>query len=224
MSINTVLFDLDGTLVDSLDDLTDAVNHIRSVFAHAPLAASDVRAMVGKGTRNLVRRALPACSPQELEHALQLFIDFNTRHIVDKSRFYPGVVEMLQHLHDSGIRLAVISNKHEALSRLILCALGTHDMFENISGGDTFSERKPSPLPLLGVIELLGSTPEECCMVGDSINDIQAGTHAGITTIGCGWGYGSHEELCSAAHHADSVPELLTILELLASSGNRGTI
>jgi phosphoglycolate phosphatase len=223
MSITTVLFDLDGTLVDSLEDLTDAVNHVRTSFSLPLLTVSGVCEMVGKGAANLIQQVLPSSSNQERERALQLFIDFNTEHIVDKSFFYPGVVEMLTQLHAAGITMAVISNKHESLSRLILHALGIHDLFDNISGGDTFSEKKPSPLPLLSVMELLGSSPEQSCMVGDSINDIEAGNAAGITTIGCRWGYGTAEELYSATHLADSVSELVTILESLSTSGSRGT-
>jgi phosphoglycolate phosphatase len=223
MSITTVLFDLDGTLVDSLEDLTDAVNHVRTTFRLPLLTVSEVCAMVGKGATNLIQQVLPSSSDQEHERALQLFIDFNTEHIVDKSIFYPGILLMLKQLHAAGITMAVISNKHESLCRMILHALGVHDLFAHISGGDTFSEKKPSPLPLLSVMELLGSTPEQSCMVGDSINDIAAGNAAGITTIGCRWGYGTAEELYSATHLADSVPELVTILESMSASGGRGT-
>ena len=221
MSITTVLFDLDGTLVDSLEDLADAVNHVRTASALPLLTVEDVRKMIGKGARNLIQMVLPASSDQERERALQLFIDFNTEHIVDKSFFYPGVVEMLKQLHAAGITMAVISNKHESLSRLILDALGIHDLFAHISGGDTFSEKKPSPLPLLSVMEIIGSTPEQSCMVGDSINDIEAGNAAGITTIGCRWGYGADEELQRATHQADSAYELFTILESLSAPGSR---
>jgi phosphoglycolate phosphatase len=223
MSITTVLFDLDGTLVDSLADLTDAVNHVRTSYTLPHLTIADVREMVGKGANNLIQQVLPSSSEQERECALQLYINFNTEHIVDKSTFYPGVVLMINQLHAVGVKMAVISNKHESLSRLILNSLGVHDLFAHISGGDTFSEKKPSPLPLLSVMGLLGSTPEQSCMVGDSINDIEAGNTAGITTIGCRWGYGSEKELQNATHQADSVHELHTILESLSTSGSRGT-
>lgn len=215
MKIRSVLFDLDGTLVDSLDDLTDAVNHVRQEFALPPLASSTVCTMVGKGALNLVQRALPDCGSAEIERALQLFIDYNAKHIVDKSRLYPGVVEMLETLRDRGVRLAIISNKNEDLSRLILKSLGIGDYFECISGGDTFPESKPSPLPLLSVIERQGVTARECIMVGDSINDIQAGNQAGIVTIGCSWGYGTYDELSQSAYFADSCDDLLrTIIDL----------
>jgi len=198
VTVSTVLFDLDGTLVDSLDDLTDAVNHMLAVFGRQALNAAQVRQLVGKGARNLVQRALGTSSPGEIEKGLLAFTTFNARHIADKSRLYPGVRELLQQLADCGVRMAVISNKNEALSRLILKALEIDHFFAIIAGGDTFAEMKPSPVPLLGVIDQLGGSAAEAIMVGDSINDIQAGIRAGITTIGCSWGYGEAEELRGA--------------------------
>ena len=219
MILRSVLFDLDGTLVDSLEDLTDAVNHVRQQFVLPPLATSAVSMLIGKGALNLLQRALPTCSSTEIERALQLFFDYNAAHIVDKSRLYPGVREMLEVLQNKGVRLAVVSNKSESLSRLILKSLGIHDCFESISGGDTFPESKPSPLPLLRVIEQQGVAPQECLMVGDSINDIQAGNLAGMATVGCSWGYGSSEELNHSIFIADSCDDLLkTIMELERAS------
>lgn len=215
MSLSTIFFDLDGTLIDSLDDLTDAVNHIRAEYTQPPLPSTEVRVMVGKGARNLVSRVLPACSASEHEKALRKFIDFNTRHIVDKSACYPGIVDLLQQLHRSGHRLAIISNKNESLCGLILHAFGIHELFAHISGGDTYAERKPSPVPLFSAMKALGSLPDECCMVGDSINDIEAGSRAGIMTVGCNWGYGNELELQDAHFHADSVDALQLILASL---------
>ncbi len=215
MKIRSVLFDLDGTLVDSLEDLTDAINHVRVEFELPPLASPEVCAMIGKGALNLVQRAFPDSSDTEIDRALQLFLDYNAAHIVDKSRLYPGVAEMLEFLRNKGVRLSVISNKNEELSRIILESLGIHDHFESISGGDTFPERKPSPLPLLRVIEQQGVAVNECLMVGDSINDIRAGILAGIATIGCAWGYGTSEELSRSLFIAESCEDLIqTIINL----------
>ncbi|HCE68638.1 MAG: hypothetical protein A2X82_18485 [Geobacteraceae bacterium GWC2_55_20] len=209
MKLKSVLFDLDGTLVDSLEDLTDAVNHVRLEFALPLLAPSSVRKMVGKGALNLMHQALPDRTRAEIDHALRQFLDYNEQHIADKSRLYPGVVEVLAELRRRGIRLAIISNKNEALSRLILKALEIDDYFESVSGGDTFPEIKPSPLPLLRVIEQQGLLPQECIMVGDSINDIRAGNLAGIATVGCSWGYGGSDELSSSSFLAESCEDLL---------------
>ena len=219
MIIRAVLFDLDGTLVDSLEDLTDAVNHIRSAYSHPPLTADAVRLKVGKGARNLVEQVLPDVADAEIDRALGMFLEFNKQHIADKSRLYPGIREMLKGLAANDIKMAVISNKDEDLSTLILQTLGIHDLFESICGGNTYPESKPSPLPLLNEVEKLGVAPHECVMVGDSINDIQAGQQANIISIGCTWGYGRTEELAGANAFASSPQELLAVIT--ASFGTR---
>jgi len=212
VTVAAALFDLDGTLVDSLDDLTDAVNHMLTGFDRPLLEPAQVRQLVGKGARNLVQRALATDAPQEIDHGLTAFTEFNALHIVDRSRLYPGVRELLQQLAGTGIRMAVISNKQEALSRLILEALNIDGFFEIIAGGDTYPEMKPSPLPLLRVIDALGCSPAGAVMVGDSINDIQAGNQAGIPTIGCSWGYGDDAELREALYRATSPAEVAGII------------
>ncbi len=212
MTIRAVLFDLDGTLVDSLDDLTDAVNHMLAGFGKEPLTKTGVRALVGKGARNLVRRALETESAADIERGLELFTEFNTNHIADKSMLYPGVREMLENLAARGIRMAIISNKGAALSRLILETLEIAAFFQVICGGDSFPEMKPSPLPLMRVIDGLAIAGSETFMVGDSINDIQAGKQAGIATIGCTWGYGGPDELKDADHLAACCNEVAVIV------------
>lgn len=207
-----VLFDLDGTLVDSLHDLTDAVNHMLVAFERPKLTSVEVRQLVGKGARNLVQRALTTDSEPDIHRGLTLFTEFNTAHIADKSTLYPDVVPMLQQLQKAGIRLALISNKPEALSLLIMKTLGVQRYFELIAGGDTFPEMKPSPLPLLRAVDQLGGTRSNTVMVGDSINDIQAGVDAGITTIGCSWGYGKPGELDRADRRVDTCANLTTML------------
>lgn len=213
MTIRAVLFDLDGTLVDSLEDLTDSVNHIRVAFAYQSLTADEVRQKVGKGSRNLVQQVLPDAPDRIIDQALAMFLEFNRQHIADKSRLYPGIAEILDELAARQIRMAVISNKNETLSTLILQALGIHNLFEKICGGDTYPERKPSPLPLLKVADMLGIAPNECVMAGDSINDIQAGQQAGIASIACTWGYGSMDELAGADAVAQTPRELLAVID-----------
>ncbi len=212
MTVAIALFDLDGTLVDSLEDLTDAVNFMLAGFGKDPLSRADVRNLVGKGARNLVQRALGAELSEHIERGLGLFTEFNAIHIADKSRLYPGVRETLETLAENTIPLAIVSNKNEVLSRLILHTLGIDHFFGAICGGDTFPEMKPSPLPLLRVVERFGISPGDAVMVGDSINDIQAGRHAGITTIGCTWGYGGPDDLREADRLADSCGEVADIL------------
>lgn len=207
-----ILFDLDGTLIDSLPDLTDALNHMLAQFARPSLTPTDVRQLVGKGVRNLVQRALASSSEQEIDRGIELFVAYNSAHIADKSRLYPGMQETLAELAAANIPMAVISNKQEALCCLILEALGIAQLFVCVCGGDTVAEMKPSPLPLQHVLACLGKESHEALMVGDSINDIQAGQRANITTIGCSWGYGTAEELRGADQLAASPRELAALL------------
>lgn len=212
MQIKAAFFDLDGTLVDSLDDLRDAVNHMLSVFGRNPLNANEIRRLIGKGARNLVQRALATESLEMVEQGLQLFTTYNAAHIADKSSLYPGTLEMLETMKSRGISMAIISNKNEALSRLIIKTLKIEEYFPIICGGDTYPEMKPSPLPLLEVLGSLNLHHSNSIMIGDSINDIQAGKLAGITTIGCRWGYGNDEELIDADYCIDTWQEAVSII------------
>lgn len=207
-----ILFDLDGTLIDSLPDLTDALNHMLACFARPALSLAEVRLLVGKGVRNLVQRALATASEPEISRGIKLFVAYNSAHIADKSRLYPGMREALAKLAAAGFPMAVVSNKQEALCCLILETLGIAQLFDGICGGDTVAEMKPSPLPLQHLLACLGKQNHEAIMVGDSINDIQAGQRAGIATIGCCWGYGTAEELRGADQLAASPRELAALL------------
>ena len=212
MNVRAVLFDLDGTLIDSLGDLTDSVNHMLASFDRSIRGPAEIRPLVGKGARNLVQRALGTDDATQIDQGLASFLEYNSSHIAEKSTLYPGARETLESLAEQSIALAVISNKNESLCRSILEALHIDTFFKIICGGDTFEEMKPSPLPLLKAVELL-AVPVNCSvMVGDSSNDIQAGIRAGIVTVGCSWGYGYPEELREANHRAASCNDLIRIL------------
>lgn len=212
MNIRAVLFDLDGTLVNSLDDLTDAVNHVRDAFSQPAMTTDAVRMKVGKGARHLVQQVLPAAADHDIDRALGMFLDYNRQHIADKSVLYPGIMEMLQELAAKKIRMAVLTNKNEALSKILLQTLGVDNLFEINCGGDTYPERKPSPLPLLKVMAEMGIAPDECVMAGDSVNDILAAQRAAIPSIACSWGYGGGEELAGADALAHNPHELLALI------------
>ncbi len=208
MTVRAVLFDLDGTLVDSLGDLTDAANHVRETFSLPLLSVADVRLKIGKGSRHLLQQILPGFSEAVITSALDTFLDFNRKHIAEKSHLYPGILDTLHNLAASDIRMAVITNKNEDLCLLLLQDLGINNLFECICGGDTYPERKPSPLPLLKTAENMGVPPQECIMVGDSINDVESGQHAAMMTIACTWGYGNMAELTGAARIVHTPKEL----------------
>jgi phosphoglycolate phosphatase len=217
-NIDLIIFDLDGTLIDSLDDLANATNHMLMSLGKAAATREQVRGYVGQGARRLVERAMPDATPDEIERGLSCFLVYNEEHIVDRTRLYPGVVETLTVLRDAGITLAVVSNKNVALCTKVLKTLRADGFFACVIGADSLAERKPSPEPLLKVILDLEGSPDRAAIVGDSINDIAAGKAAGIVTIGCTFGYGDREEVADADYLIDSVPELLD-LPLLHSPG-----
>ncbi|RQW82708.1 MAG: HAD-IIIA family hydrolase [Geobacter sp.] len=209
--IDLILFDLDGTLIDSLDDLANATNQMLLSLGRAAVSREQVRGYVGQGARRLVERAMPDAATEEIERGLSLFLVYNEEHIVDRTRLYPGVVETLTTLRDAGLTLAVVSNKNAALCTKVLTTLEADGFFACVIGADSLPERKPSPEPLLKVLRYFAVPPERAVMVGDSVNDIAAGQAAGLATIGCTFGYGDLAEIKDADFLIDSLPELLKL-------------
>lgn len=212
MANKLLIFDLDGTLVDSLDDLTLSVNVMRAAFAAEPLLRSQVQTMVGQGARNLVERALPGLSPADTDRALALFLAHNAAHLAVHTTPYPGIPALLAALQSAGVPLAVVSNKNEGLCRQLLQKLGLADFFVAIYGADSFAERKPSPEPFLEVMRLFKTAAPDTLVVGDSSNDVLAAQAAGLAVIGCGYGYGTAEELAGATCRVAAATELLPLL------------
>jgi len=209
--IKLIIFDLDGTLIDSLPDLADATNAVREKYALPRLTAEEVRKLVGQGARSLVERALPGADPERIEEALGFFLSYNLAHITDKTRPYPGVVETLAALQGRGLALCVLSNKNEALCREVLSRLGLGSFFPTVRGADSYPLRKPSPEPVLALLREFGVASGECLLVGDSINDVAAGVGAGVVTVGCSYGYGDPAELKDADYRVRDFPSLLEL-------------
>ncbi|OGU05549.1 MAG: HAD family hydrolase [Geobacteraceae bacterium GWC2_58_44] len=206
-----LIFDLDGTLIDSLPDLIDATNQMRQSFQLAPLGPEEVRRLVGQGARSLVARALPNASPDQVEEGLGIFLNYNLAHIADKTRLYPGVLETLQAIEGEGIPLCVLSNKDVALCREVLSRLGIAQFFATVFGADSLPFRKPSPEPVLALVREFQVAARECVLVGDSINDVAAGEGAGVVTVGCSYGYGASSELATADYLVADFPSLLEL-------------
>jgi phosphoglycolate phosphatase len=209
--IDLIIFDLDGTLIDSLPDLADATNHMLTTLGRPRIDQDAVRRLVGQGARRLVERALPGASEDVIAQGLDLFLDYNHHHIADRTVLYPGVMETLDALKQRGIRMAIISNKNVTLCREVISVLGAEHYFEEILGADSLPFRKPSPEPVLKLLADFELAPERATLVGDSINDIAAGKGAGVVTVGCTWGYGDSEELAEADYRVDSFYELSDI-------------
>lgn len=210
-NIDLIIFDLDGTLIDSLDDLACATNYMLRSMGRPDASREQVRGYVGQGARRLVERAMTDATPEDLEEGLARFLVYNEEHIVDRTRLYPGAEETLAALRDAGRILTVVSNKNVALCTKVLKTLGADRFFSCIIGADSLAERKPSPEPLLKVLRDFDIAPERAVIVGDSINDIAAGKAAAVATVGCTFGYGDRDEIADADYLIDSVPELLEL-------------
>jgi phosphoglycolate phosphatase len=198
MTYRCLLFDLDGTLVDSRADLIYSVNLMLAELGRRPLADQSVLSFVGEGARLLVERALRAADGREagepeIEIALGVFRRHYRAHLFDQTRPYPEVEETLERL--AGLPKAVVTNKPFDFSVALLDGLGMSKYFIAVIGGDSLSERKPAPAPLLEAARLCGHRPEDCLMIGDTRIDIEAGQAAGMKTCGYVGGFRGAEEL-----------------------------
>lgn len=210
-----IVFDLDGTLIDSIPDLTAAVNHMRSTFNLAMLSQEEVTSLVGEGAKRLVEDALPGFSQEEQQKGLACFLDYNFEHLIDQTRLYPGAIETLQTLKGNGHILAVASNKSESHCKEILRLLKVDHFFSAVLGAESAAERKPSPAPIFHLMRHFGVSSSETVMVGDSINDIKAGKGAEVLTIGCEFGYGTSAELEDADDTISSLEQVVALLAVV---------
>ena len=190
-----LLFDLDGTLVESAPDLCQAMNHVLSKCQMPTLALKQVRQLVGNGARVLLARgfwgadAEPPEGDAAFETAVKDFLDYYRQHLTDTSHPFPGVMVTLKQLQELRLPMAVVTNKPESLSRLMMKQLGMDVFFDCLVGGDTLSERKPHPLPLHHALEKIGVEPALGIMVGDSQTDADAARAAGCPLIMMRYGY-----------------------------------
>lgn len=201
MSFKCLFFDLDGTLIDSREDLADAVNFALAEMKLETLPNTMIADFIGEGVFNLIIRSLTASlgkTPDEAaaQRGVEIFRQFYGENCLRKTALYTGVAETLEKL--GHFKKAVITNKPRDFSVRILKGLGILRHFDFVAGGDSFPERKPSPLPLLSAIEKLGCSAAESLMIGDSRVDIEAGKNAGIKTCGCVFGFRGREELETA--------------------------
>jgi phosphoglycolate phosphatase len=190
-----VVFDLDGTLVDSRRDLAAAIAATRERFGLPPLPLDEVTSMVGEGARTLVRRALPAeIAGDAFEAAFATYTELYLARCLVETRPYPGVVAMLEVLAPRW-RLGVLTNKPERPSRLILDGLGLAPFLDVLVGGDGPAARKPDPAGLQAIARGWGTTPDRLLLVGDSRVDADTATAGGAALALVAWGYGKAEEL-----------------------------
>jgi phosphoglycolate phosphatase len=186
-----IAFDLDGTLVDSRQDLADAANELIEEYGGVALPTEAIASMVGEGAGVLVRRALVAAGLAESAAALPRFLSIYDRRLLNNTRLYPGVVDVLSAARALGT-VAVLTNKPLAPTERILAALGVRDLVEHVIGGDGPHPRKPDPDGLLALMRLVGADAQSTLLVGDSPIDRSTAQRACafccVVTYGFGWG------------------------------------
>jgi phosphoglycolate phosphatase len=188
-----LVFDLDGTLVETATDLVATLNVVLEQEGLAPVRYEEARSMVGHGARALIERGLAANNVTHdaatIDRLFDTYIAYYAAHIADTSRPFEGVEAALDHFAAEGWLLAVCTNKLEGLSKLLLDALGLSSRFAAICGADTFAVRKPDPLALTETIRRAGGDPRRAIMIGDSITDIDTAKAASVPVIAVDFGY-----------------------------------
>lgn len=216
----TVVFDLDGTLVDSAPDVAAALNHTLVTMGRPTVVLADVLPMIGDGVRMLVRRGLAASGDADdalVARAYPVFMAYYGDHLCDLSRPYAGVGVALDALSAMGVTLAICTNKPERLARGLIDALGWQGYFSTIVGGDTLDVMKPDPAPLHLAIERAGGGP--AAFVGDSIIDVRTADAAGVPSIAVSFGFADRPATrLGATITLDRFDTLVAVLESLGQS------
>lgn len=209
-----VVFDLDGTLVDTLADIGHAMNAALAALGQPGHPFEAYRGFIGEGVRRLAERALPPGRGDLVDAATAEFRRVYGEHLLDRTRPYPGVPELLDGLVAAGVPLAVLSNKPDPATRRIVESLFARWPFAEIGGERPGVPRKPDPAAALAIADALGVAPARCLFVGDSGIDVATARAAGMVAVGAGWGFRGADELRAAG--ADVVlgapPELLPLL------------
>ncbi len=189
--VRALIFDLDGTLIDSKLDLALAVNAALDELGRDPLPHATIFSYVGQGAPNLIARALgEGATDEDCVRGLEFFITYYSAHKLDNTSLYPGVRETLDAL--SGMPMAILTNKPVGASRGILEGMGLSDRFRFIYGGNSFERKKPDPMGVESILREFGATPSQVMFVGDSEIDILTARNAGTWVCGVTYGFGSH--------------------------------
>lgn len=213
--IDTIIFDLDGTLVDASPDITAATNFVLQRIGWQPLSRETVAGYIGGGAEMLWRKVLGAQADSLLPEALSLFMDRYTTHPCEESYLYPGVQELLVSLRAAGIQMAIATQKAEGITTTVLKQLNIEPYFSVVVGPESVKRRKPDPESVLLILERLQASPKHALMIGDTPADIRAGQSAGVFTCAVTYGYGRPADLKAenpdfVLDHLSDLPELLS--------------
>ena len=216
--INTFLFDLDGTLADTLDDIAEGINCMRSELSLPPLTRIDVLNAINNGAFILVRRCLPELAPLDEEknkEYLEIFQNYYSKCYNNSTYLYEGIAESVAYLKKNGKKLGVLSNKPHEFVVAIIEKLFPKDTFDAVIGQGQFPA-KPDPSSALHICSLLETQPSDCALVGDSNIDMQTAQNAGLYPIGVSWGYRSAQVLSESGAKiiVNSPRDITTLVEL----------
>ena len=212
--VRALIFDLDGTLIDSKQDLIRSVNAMLVEMGREKLHEDTISGYIGHGAPKLIARALGnGATEREREQALRFFLAHYEAHKLDSTRPYPGVAEALEELRE--FPMAVLTNKPVRVSKRIVEGLGLEKYFRTVCGGNSFETKKPDPLGARKILEELGATAGETMMVGDSEVDVQTARNAGTLAAAVNYGFGTHDRVAYPADvYLERLTELAPLLEL----------
>jgi phosphoglycolate phosphatase len=207
VAIRLLIFDLDGTLVDSSGDISKAINYAIRPYGIPEVSLPETISLVGEGLTRLIEKVIERKAPGlDLSTLVERFLEYYSAHLADSTRPYPGTEDALAELGE--YKKAVVSNKVESLSVRVLRETGLLDYFDYVAGGDTVAEKKPSPVPIIDVLSRFHVGHREALMVGDSIYDMEAGRAAGLRTVAALYGFGSPDFSKGADFRITSIAEL----------------
>ena len=189
MSLRAVLFDLDGTLLDTAPDMVGALDALRRENGLAPLPFEQARSSVSHGSGRLVRLGFPDADVERLGALQRRYLEIYGAALSARTRLFPGMEAVLAELSALRLALGIVTNKPAWLTDPLLEQLGLRERFACVVSGDTLSERKPHPMPLLHAAKLAGAEPQECLYVGDAERDVQAARAAGMASLVATYGY-----------------------------------
>jgi phosphoglycolate phosphatase len=220
--LKLLIFDLDGTLADTGQDIADALNYALEPFGQKKYSIDETKAMVGSGISNLLESLTASAVPptdktvDSKEFVTARFLEFYAEHLLAHTTAYPHVKETLAQL--GSYKKAVLTNKREKYSKQILSELGLGEYFELVWGSDSVREKKPSPVPILDLVKKFNVTKEETAIIGDSNYDVDAGLAAGVKVIGVTYGFRSVEFLRGSDFIIDRFDELVNVLADISKS------
>lgn len=197
-NVDLVIFDLDGTLIDSSDDIAWSANRSLAFMGYEERDVEVIKENIGWGVKVLLQRLMPDEGEEGIHTARGKFIEYYWEHLNVKTSLYPGVPDILKYLKGLNKKMAVVTNKQIKFSEKILEELAIRDMFDVVLGGDSLANRKPHPEPVEKVISTLSAEKEKTVIVGDSPADCEAGKGAGIYTIGVEYGFRHRSDLIAA--------------------------